>query len=100
MIRISGACAALALLSACVLPPDGVTDEGLAMFDGAVASIGCDLVTEEDYIPVELQTGMSRREVMDVASYKTSTEEGVKLSNGGFRLRTGDCAADDAAGQV
>ncbi len=54
-------------------------------------------MSEEDYIPVELQTGLDRAQVMEVASYKTALEEGVKLSNGGFRLTTGACAVD---GQV
>ena len=95
MNRILGASAALALLSACAMPPDGVTEDRLAMFDTAVASIGCDLVSEEDYIPVELQTGLTRAQVRDTADYKIETEQGVALSNGGFRLTTGACA--DAA---
>ncbi|SNR42595.1 hypothetical protein [Puniceibacterium sediminis] len=95
MKRFFGACATFALLSACAMPPEGVTPEHLAMFDEAVASIGCDLVSEEDFIPVELQTGMTRAQVQDVAAYKIKTEEGVTLSNGGFRLKTGACA--DAA---
>jgi hypothetical protein len=95
MTRFVGACAVFALLSACAMPPEGVSDERLAMFDSAVESIGCDLVSEEDYIPVELQTGLNREQVMDVAAYRTAREEGVKLSNGGFRLTTGTCAAGD-----
>ncbi|WP_146588952.1 hypothetical protein [Puniceibacterium confluentis] len=92
MNRFLGAGTVLALLSACALPPEGVDEERLAMFDSAVASIGCDLISEADYLPVELQTGLTRSQVIEVASYKTLREEGVKLSNGGFRLKTGACA--------
>lgn len=95
MRRVFGACATLALLSACAMPPEGVTDARLAMFDDAVASIGCDLISEEDYIPVELQTGMTRAQVQETAAYKIEIKEGVALTNGGYRSKVGACA--DAA---
>ena len=50
-------------LTACAIPPQGVSTQNLAEFDAAVASIGCRLVTEADYLPVELQTGLSREQV-------------------------------------
>ncbi|MGY9049357.1 hypothetical protein P775_08775 [Puniceibacterium antarcticum] len=92
MNRFLGASAIFALLSACAMPPEGVDDASLAMFDAAVASIGCDMSSEEDYIPVELQTGLNRQQVLDIAAYKIETKDGVALSNGGFRLKTGACA--------
>ena len=61
------ALAALTYLGACALPPEGVEAPQLAGFDAAVASIGCDLVSESDYIPVELQTGLTRAQVEDPA---------------------------------
>jgi hypothetical protein len=87
------ALAALLFVAACALPPDGVTPEELVMFDEAVASIGCDLVGESDYLPVELQTGLTREEVIEVAQFRLLNEEAVRLENGGIRLNTGTCAA-------
>lgn len=84
--------AGLGLLTACAIPPQGIDPQRLAVFDTAVASIGCDLVSEADYIPVELQTGLTRDQVQEVAAYKLQLEEGVSLSNGGFRSKVGTCA--------
>jgi hypothetical protein len=83
---------ATGLLTACAMPPEGVTPEDLVMFDEAVASIGCDLVGESDYLPVELQTGLTRQQVLETAQYKLEAEDAVRLSNGGIRLTTGACA--------
>ena len=82
----------LGLLAACAIPPEGVTPAGLAAFDEAVASIGCELVAESDYLPVELQTGVTREQVTDVAQYRLLSEAAVRLDNGGIRLITGACA--------
>ena len=90
MKKTLGLTALIGLTAACV-PPQGVTQEDLALFDGAVASIGCDLVDDSDYLPVELQTGLPREKVLEVAQYKISTQEAVSLSNGGVRLVTGAC---------
>ncbi|SMX36633.1 hypothetical protein [Maliponia aquimaris] len=78
-------------LAGCVLP-EGVAEEDLAVFDAAVASIGCDLVDESDYLPVELQTGMPREKLISIAQYKVEQKQAVSLSNGGVRLLTGACA--------
>lgn len=85
---------ALALLAgplAGCIAPEGVTDQDLANFDTAVASIGCDLVNTSDYLPVELQTGLPRDKVIEVAQYRVTQDQAVKLSNGGIRLTTGRC---------
>lgn len=95
MMRFLGASAVFALLSACAMPPEGVDDVALAKFDAAVASIGCDMSGEQDYIPVELQSGLTRQQLLDIAEYKIKIEEGVTLSDGGFRLKTGACAPVD-----
>lgn len=92
MKKLFAAMAALGLTGACVMPPEDTTAEDLALFDAAVASVGCDLVNEAHYLPVELQTGLTREKVIEVAQYKVSTEEAVSLSNGGVRLVTGACA--------
>lgn len=89
------------LVSGCIAP-EGVTDQDLANFDAAVASIGCDLVDSSDYLPVELQTGLPRETVIEVAQYRVTQKNAVNLSNGGIRLVTGTCTPDPepAAEQV
>ncbi|WP_323770114.1 hypothetical protein [Antarctobacter sp.] len=91
MKKTAIAMVAVALVSGCILP-EGVTEEDLLSFDAAVTSIGCDLATESDYLPVELQTGMPREKLVTVAQYKVDQGEAVTLSNGGVRLVTGACA--------
>lgn len=86
---------AAAALAGCILP-EGVTEEDLLSFDAAVASIGCDLADESDYLPVELQTGMPREKLVTIAQYKVEQEEAVSLSNGGVRITTGACAPTPA----
>jgi hypothetical protein len=88
------AIAGLGLLGACALPPQGVDQASLVAFDEAVVSIGCDLVDETDYLPVELQTGLTREQVIEVAQFRLASEEAVSLSNGGIRLITGACAPE------
>ena len=84
--------AGFGLLAACALPPEGVTQDDLVAFDEAVASIGCDLVGESDYLPVELQTGLTHEQVIEVAQYRVAAEAAVSLENGGVRLISGGCA--------
>ncbi|SNS27112.1 hypothetical protein [Antarctobacter heliothermus] len=86
---------AAVLVAGCILP-EGVTEEDLLSFDAAVASIGCDLADESDYLPVELQTGMPREKLVTIAQYKVEQEEAVTLSNGGVRIKTGACAPTPA----
>lgn len=92
--RVFAPLAGLGLLTACAMPPEGVSQEDLVAFDEAVASIGCDLVGESDYLPVELQTGMTREQVIQTASFRVASEQAVKLENGGVRLITGSCAPE------
>ncbi|SHH26083.1 NADH dehydrogenase [Marivita hallyeonensis] len=94
IFRPVAAIAALSFVAACAIPPQGVTQEDVANFDIAVASIGCDLVSESDYLPVEFQTGLTREQVIQTAQYRVSTEDAVALEGGGVRLVTGACAPD------
>ncbi len=96
MKKLVPALAAMTLASACVMPPKDVTDEDLAAYDAAVASIGCDLVSERHYLPVELQTGLPREKVIEIGQYRLQTEEAVALEGGGIRLKTGACAPTEA----
>jgi hypothetical protein len=90
--RLIAVMIAMGALAACALPPQGVTPQDLENFDVAVASIGCELVGESDYLPVELQTGLTREQVVETAQFRLATEAAVQLENGGVRLVTGDCA--------
>ena len=85
------ALATLGLTAACAMPPEGVDDAALAAFDNAVASVGCVLQTERQYLPVELQTGLTREQVQEVAAYRIALEEAVALESGGVRLVSGAC---------
>ncbi|MBT9382533.1 hypothetical protein KM176_01560 [Pseudooceanicola sp. CBS1P-1] len=79
-------------LSACTMRPQDVSEaQGLA-FDQAVASVGCELRTERDYLPVELQTGLSRDQAIAMARYRMAAKQAVGLEGGGVRLTTGACA--------
>lgn len=81
------------LLAGCLdIPPEGVSAEQIAEYDLAVASIGCNMVGESDFLPVELQTGLTREQVIEITEYKLTREEAARTSDGGVRLMTGACA--------
>ncbi|MFW2586865.1 hypothetical protein [Sagittula sp. SSi028] len=93
------------LTAGCVelgMAPEGTTPEILAAWDSAVASVGCSLISEKDYLPVELQTGLPREKVIEIAQYKVAREQAVSLENGGVESVVGVCApvAEPAAEQV
>ncbi len=90
---IWGALAAMGLVAGCAMPPEGTGEQDVAKFQVAVASIGCVLRTEADYLPVELQTGLSREQSTQMAAYMVTTERAVRLEDGGIRMTTGACAA-------
>lgn len=98
MIRRAALLLAPLTLAACVETTGTQTGrtpaEDSANFDAAVASIGCDLKFEKDYLPVELQTGMSRDEVLKTAATKVRRGEAVSLQGGGVRSVVGACAPD------
>ncbi len=89
--------AALAVLAACEVPPEGTTEEDVMNFDIAVASIGCNLVDEGDYQAVELQTGLNRLQMQEMAAFRVETGAAARLSNGGMRLVSGSCAPSETA---
>ena len=86
----AGAC--LGLTAACALPPQGVSTQDIVAYDTAVASVGCTLVGESDYLPVEFQTGLTRQQVLDITAYKLSSGGAERLPDGGVKLTTGACA--------
>ena len=82
----------VALLAGCDAPPEGTSLEDVANFQAAVASIGCKLRSEGDYLPVELQTGLTRQQSTDMAGYHLATDQAEQLEDGGVRLTVGPCA--------
>jgi hypothetical protein len=79
-------------LAACSVRPDGVSETQEADYIAAVASIGCEMKYESDFLPVELQAGLTREQVMALNAHMLSTDRAVKLEEGGMTLRTGGCA--------
>ncbi|WP_299848586.1 hypothetical protein [uncultured Roseovarius sp.] len=80
------------LVTGCALPPDGVSQEQIAAYETAVASIGCEMVHESDYLPVELQAGLTREQTLAITKYQLAADRAVKLPEGGVKLTTGACA--------
>lgn len=92
-LGLMGAAAAMGIVAGCTAPPEGTGEQDVAKFQVAVASIGCTLKTEADYLPVELQTGLTREQSTQMAAYMVTTERAVRLEGGGIRMTTGACAA-------
>jgi hypothetical protein len=88
-ILIPGLC----LTAACAMPPQGVPSDAITAYDAAVASVGCNLRSEKDYLPVEIQTGMTREQVLAMTSFKLANKQAVKLPDGTVQLKVGECAA-------
>lgn len=81
-------------LAGCLdIPPEGTNAEMIANYDAAVATVGCQLVSDADYGAVEFQAGLTREQAISISEYKLAREEAVKLENGGIRLTSGSCAA-------
>jgi predicted small lipoprotein YifL len=93
----TAAVAALVALAGCGVPvPENLPSGASENFDAAVASVGCELRNERDYLPVELQTGMTREQSLAMAQHKMSTGDAVSLEGGAVRLVTGSCAPSTA----
>jgi len=74
------------------VPPPGTTSEDVARFDAAAGSLGCTLRDEGDYLALEIQTGLARQQLLDLAAYRLSTGGAERLPDGGVKLTTGACA--------
>jgi hypothetical protein len=92
LLRFSLLFGAAGILAACDMPPQGTTPQDIANYETAVASIGCQLVTEPDYLAVGIQTGLSRDQLLDMTRYQLSARRAVSLPEGGIKLTTGACA--------
>lgn len=81
-----------AALAGCDVPPEGTSAEDVARFQAAAATIGCEMIGESDYLPVELQAGLTRQQAQDITGFLLATEQAVRLDNGGVRITSGACA--------
>lgn len=82
-----------ALAGCMALPPKGTGIEDLAAYEAAVASLGCELVSEADYGAVEFQAGLTREQAIAITEQRLARGEAARLENGGVRLISGSCAA-------
>ena len=83
---------ALLFVAACAVPPSGTTPQDIANYEAAIASIGCSLVTEPDYLAVGLQTGLTREQLVEMTQYQLAAKRAETLPAGGIKLTTGVCA--------
>lgn len=74
------------------MPPEGLGPEAVAMYDAAVASVGCEMINEPHYAAVEIQTGMTREQTIEMGQYRMAAEAAEPIEGGGLRLTTGPCA--------
>ena len=79
-------------LAACVMAQEGVNEQMIAGYTLAASTIGCELKHDSDYVPVELQAGLTRQQALDITSYMLANDQAVSLPDGGAKLTTGACA--------
>ena len=65
----------------------------VAAYDEAVASLGCELVSDADYGAVEFQAGLNREQTLGITDMKLTRGEAERLADGGVRIIAGPCAA-------
>ena len=94
LARVSVSGLPFLFVAACDVPPQGTTAEDVARYEVAAASIGCEMVAKSDYLPVELQAGLTREQSQAITSHMLATKKAVKLPDGGIKLITGACAPD------
>jgi hypothetical protein len=90
--RFSVALVGFGLLAGCVVPPQGTTRDDLAIYEGAARTLNCTLVTEGDFLAMEMQTGLARQQLLDITGRYLSTGGAERLPDGGVKLTTGACA--------
>ncbi|MDZ7709361.1 MAG: hypothetical protein U5K36_04150 [Roseovarius sp.] len=92
MLRAAITISGFGALAACAATPSGTTTEDGARFDAAAASLGCALRSEGDYLAMEMQTGLARQQLLDLAAFRLSTGDAERQPDGGLKLTTGACA--------
>ena len=81
-----------AVLAGCGAPPEGTSQDNVTDYLNAAASIGCELVHDSDYAPVEFQAGLTRQQALDITGFLLAKGEAQSLPEGGVRITTGPCA--------
>ena len=74
------------------MPPEGVDEAAVTRFDNAVKSMGCELVTEPHFLATELQTGLTREQVVGMIQYKLALEQAEPLPEGGHKFLSKGCS--------
>ena len=87
-----GAVVPLLLAAACAMPPKDVDDAAIARFDNAVLSMGCQLITEPHFLATELQTGLTREQVIGMIEYNVALDRAVPMEDGGHQFMLEGCA--------
>nr|WP_247651025.1 hypothetical protein [Roseovarius autotrophicus] len=80
------------MVAGCVVPPEGTTRDDLTRYEEAAKSLDCTLVTEGDFLAMEMQTGLVRQQLLDITGRYLSTGGAERLPGGGVKLTTGACA--------
>ncbi|WP_306005970.1 hypothetical protein [Aquicoccus porphyridii] len=94
MKKFAFAMACATILSGCLaIPPRDTTPEMRDDYLAAVASVGCVMRSEKQYLPVELQAGLTREQAVALTEYHLASGKAEKLpGDQGVKLMTGACA--------
>lgn len=82
----------VALLAGCAVAPEGTTQDNVADFMTAAATIGCELKYDSDYAPVEFQAGLTHDQAREIAGFLLAKGDAQPLPEGGIRVTSGPCA--------
>ncbi|MEO1399369.1 MAG: hypothetical protein AAFU56_10970, partial [Pseudomonadota bacterium] len=81
----------LSLIAGCSAPPEGTSQDTVSDFMLAASTIGCELVHDSDYAPVEFQTGITREQALEITGFLIARGDAVSLPEGGVRITSGPC---------
>lgn len=81
----------LVLAAGCSGPPEGTTQDTVSDFMLAASTIGCELVHDSDYAPVEFQAGITREQALEITGFLLAQGDAVSLPDGGVRITAGPC---------
>lgn len=84
------------LIAGCAVAPEGTSQDNVADFLIAAASIGCVLKHESDYAPVEFQAGLTRQQALNISGFLVARGDAQSLPDGGVRVTAGPCATPSA----
>ncbi|MEM8981342.1 MAG: hypothetical protein AAGD04_17855 [Pseudomonadota bacterium] len=83
----------LSLIAGCGAPPEGTSQDNVSDFMLAASTIGCELVHDSDYAPVEFQAGITRDQALEITGFLLAQGDAVSLPDGGVRITAGPCAS-------